>query len=93
MDHNKLENSLRREYQTTWPASWEICMQVKKQYLQLDMEQQTGSKSGKEFLKAGYCHPDYLTKIMASGPVTSRQIDGETVETVRDLILGAPKSL
>ena len=52
-------------------------MQVKKQYLQLDMEQQTGSKSGKEFLKAGYCHPDYLTKIMASGPVTSRQIDGE----------------
>jgi len=68
-------------------------MQVKKQYLQLDMEQQTGSKSGKEFLKAGYCHPAYLTKIMASGPVTSRQIDGETVETVRDLILGAPKSL
>ena len=31
------------------------------------------------------------TKIMASGPITSRQIDGETVETVRDLILGAPK--
>ena len=33
------------------------------------------------------------TKIMASGPITSWQIDGETVETVRDLILGAPKSL
>ena len=33
------------------------------------------------------------TKIMASGPITSRQIDGETVETVRDLILGAPKWL
>ena len=32
------------EYQTTWPASWEICMQVKKQQLELDMEQQTGSK-------------------------------------------------
>ena len=31
-------------YQTTWPASWEICMQVRKQQLELDMEQQTGSK-------------------------------------------------
>ena len=43
VDHNKLENS-EREYQTTWSASWEICMQVKKQQLELDMEQQTGSK-------------------------------------------------
>ena len=34
----------RREYQTTWPASWETCMQVRKQQLELDMEQQTGSK-------------------------------------------------
>ena len=34
----------RQEYQTTWPACWEICMQVKKQQLELDMEQQTGSK-------------------------------------------------
>ena len=34
----------RWEYQNTWPASWEICMQVKKQQLELDMEQQTGSK-------------------------------------------------
>ena len=34
----------RWEYQTTWPASWEICMQVRKQELELDMEQQTGSK-------------------------------------------------
>jgi len=34
----------RWEYQTTWPASWEIWMQVKKQQLELDMEQQTGSK-------------------------------------------------
>ena len=33
-----------QEYQTTWPASWEICMQVRKQQLELDMEQQTGSK-------------------------------------------------
>ena len=39
-----VENSLRWKYQTTWPASWEICMQVKKQQLELDMEQQTVSK-------------------------------------------------
>ena len=44
-----------------WPASWEICMQVKKQQLELDMKQQTGSKSGKEYVKAVYCHPAYLT--------------------------------
>ena len=42
----------RREYQTTWPASWEICMQVRKQQLELDMEQQTGSKQEKFYIKA-----------------------------------------
>ena len=47
----------RREYQTTWPASWETYMQVKNQQWELDMEQQTGSKSGKEYVKAVYCHP------------------------------------
>ena len=41
---------------TTLPACWEICMQIKKQQLELDMEQQTGSKLGKEYLKAVYCH-------------------------------------
>ena len=46
----------RREYQTTLPASWEICVQVKKQQLELDMEQRTGSKLGKESDKAVYCH-------------------------------------
>ena len=142
----------RWEYQTTWPASWEICMQVSKQQLELDMEQQTGSKSGKEYIKAVYCHPAYLTymwstsremlgwmkhklesillgeisitsdmqrttlmaeskeelksllikvkeesgkvglkfnihkKIMASGPIISWQIDGETMETLTDFI-------
>jgi len=50
----------RWKYQTTWPTSWEICMQAKKQQLELDMEQQTGSKSGKEYVKAVYCHPAYL---------------------------------
>ena len=51
----------RWEYQTTWPAFWEICMQVKKLQLELDMEQLTGSKSGKEYFKAVYCQPAYLT--------------------------------
>ena len=51
----------RWKYQTTWPASWEIGMQVRKQQFELDMEQQTGSKLGKEYVKAVYCHPAYLT--------------------------------
>ena len=136
-------------------------MKVRKQQLELDMEQQTGSKKEKVYVKAVYCHPVYLTsvqstsgempgwmkhklesrllgeisitsdaddtplmaeseeelksllmkvkeesekvglklniqktKIMASGPMTSWEIDGETVETVSDFILGvAPKSL
>ena len=129
-------------------------MQVKKQQLELVMELETGSKLGKEYVKAVYCHPDYLTymqstsceildwmkhklesrllggisitsdmqmtalmaeseelqsllmnvkeesekvglklniqktKIMASGPITSRQIVGETMETVRDYFCG-----
>ena len=51
----------RWEYQTTWPASWEICMQVKKWQLALYIEQWTGSKLAKEYVKAVYCHPAYLT--------------------------------
>ena len=133
-------------------------MQVKKQQLEQDMEQWTGSKLGKEYVKAVYCHPAYLpymqsimrkagleeaqagikiarrninnlkyaddttlmaeseedlksllmkvkeksekvglklniqkTKIMASGPITSWRIDGETVEIVKDFILGGSK--
>ena len=38
-------------------------MQVKKQQLELDMEQQTGSKLGKEYIRAVYCHPAYLTSM------------------------------
>ena len=143
----------RWEYQTTLPASWEICLQVKKQQLRLDMEQWTGSKLENEYIKDVYCHPacsTYMqstsckmpgwmkhmlesrlpgkvsitqicrwhhpygskwrrtkepldesergewktglklniqkTKIMASSPITSWQIDGETMEIVRDFI-------
>ena len=133
-------------------------MQVRKQQLELYMEQQIGSKYEKEYVKAVYCHPAYLaymqstswensrlveaqagikmrnnnnlryaddttlmaewrgtkksldesergewkvglklniqkTKIMASGPITSWQIDGQTVEIMSDFIFGAPKSL
>ena len=47
-------------------------MQVKKQQLELDMEQQTGSKLGKEYVKAVYCHPAHLTNMQS----TSCQILG-----------------
>ena len=52
---------MRWEFQTTSPASWEICLQAKKQQLELDIEEQTGSKSRKEYIKAAYCHPACLT--------------------------------
>ena len=141
----------RWEYQTTWPASWEICMQVKKHQLEPNKEQQTGSKLGSQGCILSPCllnlYAEYIrrnarldeaqagikiagrninnlrytydttlmaeseeglksflmkvkeesekfglklniqkTKIMASGPITSFQIDGETVETVTNFI-------
>ena len=147
----------RWESQTTWHAFWEICIQVKKQHLELDMEQQTGSKLGKKCVKAGILSPclfnlcaEYImwnagldegqagikiartnisnlryaddttlmaeskeelksplmkvkvesekvglkltiqkTKTMTSSPITSRQIDGKTVETDRLSFLGS----
>ena len=148
----------RWKYQSTLPASWEICMEIKKQQLELDMEQQTGLKLGKEYIKAVYCYLAYLTyiqstscempgcmkhklesrlpgeislisdmqmipplwqkakgtkepldeserrkwkswlleyniqktKVMASSPITSWQIDGETMDSVRLYFLGLP---
>ena len=56
----------RREYQTTLHASWETYMQVKKQQLELDMEQKTDSKLGKEYVKAVYCHHAYLTYMQST---------------------------
>ena len=145
MDHKKKKNlwKIVREMgiQTTWPASWEICMQVKNQQLELDMEKQTGFKLEKEYVSIVYRHPAYLTymqstswetlgwkkhklesrlpgeisitsdmqmtpplrrrvekiglklsiqktKIMASDPISSWQIDGETMETVTEFFLG-----
>ena len=74
----------RWEYQTTWPASWETCMQVKKQQIELDMEQQTGCKSGKEYFKAVYCHPAYLTYMQS----TSCKIPGWMKHKLKSRLLG-----
>ena len=57
VDHNK-------------QISWEICRQVKKQHLELDMEKQTGSKSGRKYIKAIYCHLAYLTHMQSSSQET-----------------------
>ena len=51
----------RWEYQSTLPVSWETCVQVKKQKLAWDIEELMVSKLGKEYVKAVYCHPAYLT--------------------------------
>ena len=54
-------NFLERQwYQITLSVSWKTCMQVKKQQLEPDVEQLTGSKLGKEYVKAVYCHPEHL---------------------------------
>ena len=56
----------RREYHITLPVSWEDCMQDKKQQLEPDIDQWTGSKLGKEYIKAMYCHPAYLTSMQST---------------------------
>ena len=55
----------RWEYQTTWPVSWDICLEVRKQQSELDMEQ-TGSRLEKEYVKTLYCHPTYLTHMTST---------------------------
>ena len=59
-------NWKRWEYQTTLPAPWEACLQDKNQQLELDVEQWTGSKLGKEYVKAVYCHPAYLSYMQST---------------------------
>ena len=59
-------------------------MQVKKQQLELDMEQQTGSKSGKEYVKAVCCHPDYLTYMQC----TSSEMLGWRKHKLESILLG-----
>ena len=59
-------------------------MQVKKQQLELDMEQQTGSKSGKDYIKALYCHPAYLTYMQS----TSCKMPGWMKHKLESRLLG-----
>ena len=67
VDHNQIWKILQEmEIPTTWPAFWEICTQIKKPHLELDMEQQTGSKLAMEYVKAAYCHPAYLTSMQTT---------------------------
>ena len=61
IDYTQTGKLLKRwEYQTTLPASYKTCMQVKKQQLEPDAGQWSGSKLGKEYIKAESCHPAYL---------------------------------
>ena len=62
VDHKKLENS-ERDGNTRPP---DLPLEVRKQQLELDMEQQTGSKEEKEYVKAVYCHPAYLTYMQST---------------------------
>ena len=59
-------------------------MQVKKQQLELDMEQQTGSKYGKEYIKALYCHPAYITYMQS----TSWEMLGWMKQKLKSRLLG-----
>ena len=62
-----MENSSRDgNTRSPYLPLWEICIQVRKQQLELDMEHQTGSKLGKEYVKAVYCHPAYLTSMQST---------------------------
>ena len=66
MDHNELWKTERDGSSTTLPVSWETRMWVKKKQLELDIEQLTGSKLGKEYDKAVYCHTVYLTYMQST---------------------------
>ena len=84
VDHNKLwqilrDGNTRSSYLP--PTSWEICMQ---QQLKPDMEQRTGSKLGKEYIKAVYCHPAYLTSMQS----TSRETLGWKKHKLESRLLG-----
>ena len=63
VDHNKLGKILKQIRIPDHLVFWETCMQVKKKQLEPDMEQWTGSKLGKEYLRAVYCHPAYFIYI------------------------------
>ena len=74
----------RWEYQNTLLASWENWMQIKKQQLEQDMEQWTGSKLGKEYIKVVYCQPAYLTYMQS----TSCKMPGWIKHKLESRLLG-----
>ena len=76
----------RWEYQTILPASWETCMQVKKQQSEPDMEPQTGSQLEKEYIKVVYGHPTYLTYMQSNAKMpgwTKLKIAGRNIANLR----------
>ena len=75
---------MRWEYQIILYASWETCMKDKKQQLELDKEQQTGSKLGQEYLKAIYSHSVYLTYMQS----TSFEMLGWMTHKLKSVLLG-----
>jgi len=79
----------RREYQTTLPVSWETCMQVKKQQLEPDIEQQTGSKLEKEYVKALYAEHIIqnagLDESQAGIKIAGRNINNPVAESEEEL--------
>ena len=74
----------RWEYQTTLPASWETCIWVKKQHLEPDIEQRTGSKLGTEYIKDVYYHPVYLVYMQS----TSCKMPGWMKHKLESRLLG-----
>ena len=85
MDHNKLWKILKEigipDHLTCLLRKY---MQAKKQQLELDMEHQTGSKSGKEYVKAVYCYRAYLTYMQS----TSREMLGWMKHKLESRLLG-----
>ena len=82
VDDNKLWKILKEmgiPYHLTGPASWEICMQIKKQQLELEVEKHTGSKLGKEYVKAVYCQP-YIFNLYAKYIIRNARLDEAQAE-------------
>ena len=74
---------MRLEYQTTWPASWENCVQVKMQQLDLDMEQEIVSKLGKEYIMTVYCHEYFMWNASQDETQAGIKIAGKNINNLR----------
>ena len=85
VDHNTLRKILKeRGAPDSLSASWETCLQVKKKHLEPDMEQRNGSKLGKKYIKAVYCHPPCLTSMQR----TSCEMSGWMKHKLKSRLLG-----